>query len=157
VAAVAAQNSVIAFGPPTLTASRAAIILLERFIISNTGGGPILVNFGLADPSGVVTVVSANAGFTDDRVQPPGNLASPVSTANIGIANTAAPPPIPGNPSIMVPANSSVVMDIPFILTGRMGGITLRNTTFIIATNGVNVPVAATFFWRERALLPSEQ
>lgn len=146
-AAVAAQNSVVCWGPSL--AQRSMLGVLELFSVLNTTAAAIQVSFGVADPSAGAPVAVGAGRPLDDR-----QTGSTAVIPFFGVAAAAtATPPLAAAFQLLVSANSEQLVQLPVVLTGNSG----TGGRFHFYVQGpLNTALTCGFVWRERPLLPSE-
>lgn len=136
-AAVAAQ-----FGWVGIQGAPGVLTVCERIIIANEGAVVLNAEVGLntTTPSGGAYFA---AGCRDSR----NGLG--FQTATTGATRAAGALVAPFFPvKVSIPVGSTVVLEVPWVLTGAV---------FLSAQSRVlNTPIAASFQFRERALLPQE-
>lgn len=155
---VAAQFSQIVFAPVSSAARTLAV--LEKVIITNSQAAAGMNVLWDAQPNAVSGFAPAAIpkSALDDRAIPFNQLQP---TPSFGLINgTAAGALITiagGSGWISLPASSSFVLDVDAIFTARSVLPTPAPSYFVVAAQAVNIPLTATFIWRERTMLASEQ
>jgi len=126
----------------SLASPSGTIATLRRFMITNDAAVGLVYNFGLAQAT-----AGASAGVTstlDARAlnETPSLVASSI--------NTVGAPVTPNQGIVRVPAQSTVVVDVNFVLVS--GGPLSFKVIDTVAAN----PLSCTFVWEERARLVTE-
>lgn len=145
-AAVAAQFGYIALGRNGVQRDMLAVV--ETIIIANNNAAAL----------GVAVFLSQNAlfGVGSGLNLPMDDRASSVSGYTIGTFNSASnlSGGLFGVMNLTIPATSSLILPVAYVLTNRdVGGLP---SMLYVQTNALNVQLAVTFTWKERALLASE-
>lgn len=124
-----------------------ALVTVERLILTNNTAAVIQPNIYLATTT--TPTFTLGAAMRDDRMR--ANLAAPLGCGMLiaGVINTATAPtgPAAGGLLINVPANSTVIVEVNFVVTG-LGAFT------IVYPN--NTAMECAVITRERPLLSSE-
>lgn len=156
VAALAANFSSVCFEPQNTVTSR-VMAVVQKVVISNPNAAAICAMLALGPPS-VATVQAANVGSnpSDDRLLPA--AAGGIVPAYFPIANQSAVGALSGFGGLLfdLPANSSIVVDGPFVLTNKSPVNASTFAALMVAPIAVNQGIRASFIWTERSVLPSE-
>lgn len=136
-AAVAAQ-----FGWVGIQGSVGTLTVVDQLILNNPNGAALQYLVGIT-----TVTPSAGAYFPCGVRDTRGGTASQCATTGGARAAAALTPPAQAF-LVSVPANSSVALEVPFVLTGAL---------FLSAqAQTVNLIAQATFLFRERAILQQE-
>jgi hypothetical protein len=150
--------SLVGIGPKS-TQGRTAIASVDRIIFTNLNGAAVTYRFGLFPTSGVGSLLAVTGvAPIDDRVL--NNVPAGQNGLFAGGGGTIATDPVLGIPgstlTITLPANTSQALDGPWFLTGAVN--TAGSQHYLaVTTVAANQQVNAGFYWRERALLTTEQ
>lgn len=155
---VAAQFSQIVFAP--VAGAPRTLAVLEKVIITNSQAAAaqnFIWDFYVDAVTGFAPAAIPKSGF-DDRGWP-FNTGQPVPAFGLINATGAAAKVVIGGGSgwISLPASTSFVLDVAGVFTARSITNTPAPLFFAVAAQAVNLPLTATFIWRERAMLASEQ
>lgn len=154
--AVAAQFSACILGPRT-GAARSALAVVEKILICNLTGAAGNFRYGLLPASKTSAVPNLVGSPGDDREVVGRSVASSVFATGSG-ASATDPRYFSQSGIIRIPADQSIIIPGPWILTGASmnDGAVDTPVYFGVFSDAVNITVEATFWWRERALMNSE-
>lgn len=148
VAAVAAQFTYVVLGRANFGA-RDMIAAVQQIVIANNNAAALGASIYVTDNNALGVGGGQNLQM-DDRLSTrsaftigSGTLAANVSGGLFGVLN------------VTIPANSTLVLPVDYVLTNRNGATDIPFQLWV-QSNAVNVQMAVTFVWKERAALPSE-
>lgn len=154
-AATAAQFSGICFAP--VAGAGRSLAVLERIILINATATQQSYFFDTFTNSLVGSAPGIPRATLDDRAMP-FNVGQPVPAFGLVNATSAAGViGASGNNVLTLPAGGTFVLDLNCIFTNRPVNTTPSPMLFMLQGSAVNLPLQATFFWRERAMLATEQ
>jgi hypothetical protein len=157
-AAVAAQFGWIGLVPKPGTR---ALAVIEKVIIVNSAAAVNVISFGLTAPAiGISQPVAGTAHLPlDDRAPRTDSFTLNPQFAIASGTNVGGV--FPGGLSQMrvdLPAGGILTIDNPgAVLTGKLVKDTGEFVGFYVGSNLANVTMSASFIWRERNILASEQ
>lgn len=155
VTAVAAQFGHIVFG--SNNPGQRTLCVLEKMIIVNTSAATLAFRYGMhLKTLGVSPTGPTSPGPLDDRSFRPDGTNIPFSAFSASqFSNAAQQLPTTDFPQVVLPTNTFFVVDnIGAILTSRV--VSGGEIHWYVQAGTVNTGYSASFYWRERAILPSE-
>jgi hypothetical protein len=150
--------SLVGIGPKS-TQGRSAIAVVDRVWIQNSTAGALTYRLGLFPTTATGTLLAVTGvAPIDDRVL--NNVPAGQNGLFAGGGGTSAVDPITGIPgstaTFTVPGGNTFEVVGPWILTGATNTAGAQHYLAITPVLA-NTVVNATFYWRERALLATEQ
>lgn len=150
--AVVGETSLVTLGGRT-NAQRAVIGTVEYVIITNQNAAVTSFRYGLIDQAHQGSAASTSDGSPRDDRQ----AAQTKSFFGVGIgSNAGVITTFTNSQFVLLPASTSLYIPGPFILTLGNSAAPAQ-CTFAVWGTALNQSVQASFQWRERAMLVTEQ
>jgi hypothetical protein len=157
IAAAAGAFTGVAFAPQSGITVR-SLCVVERLVISNPNAGAMVAQVAVGVPSvAIVQAGGVGPNPSDDRLMPA--AAGAAVSAFYPVTNSNAVAMLSGFDPIRfdIPGNSSVQVDIPFVLTNKSPVNASTFAALLVEPSAVNLGIRVSFSWRERQLLSTEQ
>lgn len=149
-AAVVGQVPIAAFLTRAAAQSRSVMAVLDRVLVGNLNAAVLTLDFGLTVNGTNIADPTRTAYPRDDR-----NMGGGATSAyGLAFGTNAANPLTSGHSLIDIPANTSVVLEGPWILTNLTTAA--FRAAFVISGSIANQAMRVSAYWRERELHDSE-
>jgi hypothetical protein len=149
--AVVGQVPIAAFLTRVAAQSRSVMAVLDRVIVDNLNAAVLVLDFGLTVNGTSIADPTRSAFPRDDR-----NMGGGATSAyGLAFGTAAADPLGSGHSLIDIPANSSIELRGPWILTNLTTAA--FRSAWVISGSIANQAMRVSAYWRERELHDSEQ